>query len=217
MDWPYDKDKDHRQAGVGWRPIEREFVPYTGDPALAGTYKLAKDDDGLLYIKADDFMILVASPASCLKQLDVVKKYLAMTADQLRDVFRPEVEKKAVLNSGFMPSLGHAAFIDAGDPASDLLARSIAAKEFLLASREQERLSRVAREEERKQEREEARLSQLEGAASEFVSGKEIGPRAFADLCDQFGVVIPLRSRGFLLKTITSIRKNGYESAGRCH
>ena len=194
--------------------FEREFVPYTDDPALAGTYKLAKGDDGLLYQLADGFMIILASPATCLAQLSTVKKYLAMTADQLRDVCRPGAEGAAVLNSGLMPSLGHAAFSDAGDPSgeSDLLSRSIAAKEFLLATREQERLARVAREEERKREQEEARISQLEGAASEFVSGKEIGPRAFADLCDQFGIVIPLRSRGFLLNTVSSIHKSGYKA-----
>ena len=68
----------------------------------------------------------------------------------------------------------------------------------------------IAAEERKKAaEREQKRREELEQTEKEYREGKSIGGREFLDLCDEYKIDTHIRTRGFVLNQVKSIRNDG--------
>lgn len=152
-------------------------------------------EDGLKFVMFDGYLFPVGF------NIEHVKK----TLDNITDFKQTLIAQfKYTLRQCKSISLGLAQYLNRVDDA-------IKAKEKQKKREQEHEQQKQEEQEKREQELKELYEKNLKEAEINFINGKKIHGSTFVDLCDKYNIKLPIRTRGWCLKTLTYIGINGYQ------
>lgn len=152
-------------------------------------------EDGLKFIMYDNYLFLVGFDIERVKQ----------SLDHIIDI-------KQALIAEFEQTLRQGRGISAG------LGQYLNRTENVIKFKEEQKQKRIEEEKQReieKKERKQREVEEIEKMLSEkaerFKNGHLISNEHFVMLCDKYNIKLPLRTRGWCLKTLVYISKDNYK------
>ncbi|MDD3906447.1 MAG: hypothetical protein PHS46_08025 [Candidatus Omnitrophica bacterium] len=169
-------------------------------------FKLKKDRDvyATKYLLHDEHFFPVMSVHDD-KFMDEMKRYIDGNFPEMRQALMEAKEKTL---TGPRPIMGMADYLGRREETLQHIAQ-------LHEDWKRQDEERLAKAEAKKKEDEKQARKALRNAEKTFSRGDKISGDAFVSLCDKYGVVLPLRTRGWCMRSLITISPDSYKGYGR--